>query len=125
LARHRQPDDRARGLFSRGARARGPAGRRFPLRREVPMIAHNRPTIGAAEQDAVARVMASGQLAAAGEVHRLEAEFAATLGLPPECAVATCNGTAALYLALWALEAKDRRVLVPAYSCSALRHSVA
>jgi perosamine synthetase len=88
-------------------------------------VPHNRPTVGAQEQAAAARVVASGQLAAAGEVRGLESEFAATLGLGGESAVAVCNGTAALYLALWALDARGKEVLFPAYSCASLRHAAA
>ena len=60
-----------------------------------------RPDIGAAEQAAVAAVMASGWITQGPKVRELEAGFARLCGLPH--AVATNTGTAALHVALLAL----------------------
>ena len=88
------------------------------------MILHNRPTIGSLEIQAVEKVIQSGQLSHSVEVKKFEEEFANYLGLNEGAAVAMCNGTAALFMALWVLNAKDKNVIFPAYTCSSLRHAV-
>jgi perosamine synthetase len=59
-----------------------------------------RPEMGAEEQEAVLRVLASGQLAAGAEVERFEQAFAAVCQVRE--AVAVASGSAALHLALLA-----------------------
>jgi perosamine synthetase len=59
-----------------------------------------RPEMGAEEQEAVLRVLASGQLAAGAEVERFEQAFAAVCQV--RAAVAVASGSAALHLALLA-----------------------
>src|SRR5215472_6055635 len=59
-----------------------------------------RPQMGLEEQEAVLRVLASGQLAAGEEVERFERVFAAVCQVRE--AIAIANGTAALHLALLA-----------------------
>ncbi|MBN9391116.1 MAG: DegT/DnrJ/EryC1/StrS family aminotransferase [Chloroflexi bacterium] len=59
-----------------------------------------RPFIGQEEQEAVLRVMASGQLAQGREVAAFEEEFARACGVA--YAIAVANGTTALHLALLA-----------------------
>ena len=88
------------------------------------MIPHNRPTFGDAEKAAALRVLDSGWVAQGREVDAFEAEICAYLGLKEGCAVAVSSGTAALFMALWALDAKGKRVAVPVYSCAALRNAV-
>lgn len=88
------------------------------------MIQHNKPTIGIEEQNAACKVLASGWLAQGKEVELLESEFCNFLGLPSGHAVAVTSGTAALYLALWALDGKNKKIAFPSYVCSALRHAV-
>jgi perosamine synthetase len=89
------------------------------------VIAHNRPTLGREEEAAAIRVIRSGWVAQGAEVAAFEEEFCDFLGLPAGHAVAVSSGTAALYLALWALEAAGKRVAIPVYACSALRNAVA
>lgn len=89
------------------------------------MIPHNRPTLGVEEEQAAQRVIHSGWLAEGPEVEAFEDEFCQFIGLPKRHAVAVSNGTAALYLALWVLGAKQKKVMFPGYACSALRHAVA
>ena len=60
-----------------------------------------RPTLGAEEEQAVARVLRSGWITQGPEVERFEAEFAGFVGAPH--AVAVSSGTAALHLALLAI----------------------
>jgi perosamine synthetase len=92
-----------------------------PSRRTIP---HNRPTLGPEEARAAERVLASGWLAQGAEVEAFENEMCAHLGLPRGHAVATSSGTAALFLALWALGARDARVACPVYACSALTNAI-
>jgi perosamine synthetase len=88
------------------------------------MIPHNRPTLGLEEQSAASRVLISGWVAQGAEVEAFEDELCRFLDLPSGHAVAVSSGSAALYLSLWALEGKNKRVGVPVYSCSALRNAV-
>lgn len=71
------------------------------------------PTFGAAEKDAVRAVLDDGMVADGPEVRRFESAFAAYCG--SDHAVATANGTAALQVALEALEigSGDRVVTTP------------
>src|SRR2546430_12592922 len=62
------------------------------------MIPMARPQLGREEEAAVLEVMRSGSLAQGERVHAFEQEFARTMGATH--AVATCNGTVALFLAL-------------------------
>ncbi|MDB4130949.1 DegT/DnrJ/EryC1/StrS family aminotransferase [Flavobacteriaceae bacterium] len=88
------------------------------------MIAHNRPTVGVEEAKAANRVLSSGWLAQGKEVENFENKFCQFLGLNIGHAVAVSSGSSALYLALWALKAKDKNVAYPSYVCSALRNAV-
>jgi dTDP-4-amino-4,6-dideoxygalactose transaminase len=65
---------------------------------EVPIV---RPLLGAAETDAVARVIRSGWITQGPEVARFEAEFAQAVGAPHAIAVSNC--TVGLQLALHVL----------------------
>jgi len=89
------------------------------------MIPHNRPTIGAEEKEAALRVLNSGWIAQGDEVRQFENEFCEYLGLPEGHAVCVSSGTAALYLALWAVNAKNKKIGMPVYVCSSLRHATA
>lgn len=88
------------------------------------MIPHNLPTLGVDEQAAATRVLESGWVAQGPEVEAFEKELCRFFNLPDGHAVAVSSGSAALYLALWALEGKGMRVGMPVYSCSALRNAV-
>lgn len=88
------------------------------------MIPHNLPTLGMDEQVVAARVLESGWIAQGPEVEAFENELCRFFNLPDGYAVVVSSGSAALYLALWALEGKGMQVGVPAYSCSALRNAV-
>lgn len=89
------------------------------------MIPHNKPTLGREEEKAAIRVLRAGFLAQGKEVEKFEDEFCDFLSLPARHAVAVSSGTAALFLALWAFEAKNKRVAFPVYACAALRHAAA
>jgi perosamine synthetase len=88
------------------------------------VIPHNRPTLGQVEREAAARALSSGWIAQGPEVEAFEAEVCAYLGLAAGHAVALSSGTAALFMALQALDSKGKRVAVPVYSCAALRNAV-
>ena len=50
--------------------------------------------------------------------------YANFFDLPSGHAVAVSSGSAALFLALWALDGKNKRVGLPVYACAALRNAV-
>lgn len=83
------------------------------------MIPHNKPSLGALEKRAAARVLDSGWVAAGREVAAFEEELAEFVGTTPECVLATSSGSAALALALLTSERPLRKVAVPTYGCSA------
>ncbi len=88
------------------------------------MIPHNLPTLGLEEQAAAARVLESGWVAQGPDVEAFENELCQFLNLPVGHAVAVSSGSAALYLALWVLTGKDKRIGLPVYACAALRNAV-
>jgi perosamine synthetase len=88
-------------------------------------IEHNRPTLGAEEQEAACRVLSSNWVAQGPEVAAFEDEVCAFLGLRQGHAVALSSGSAALYLALKILARDDSRVACPVYACSALTNAIA
>ena len=70
-------------------------------------------------------VIRSGWVAQGKAVENFENEFCDFLGLPQGSAVAVSSGTAALYLALLALDAPTKNVALPVYACSALQNATA
>ena len=87
------------------------------------MIPHSRPSITEQDVERVAAVVRSGQLAQGPEAAALERELAARLGV--EAAAVVASGTAALELALRALDVgAGHDVLIPSYVCDALHHAV-
>jgi perosamine synthetase len=70
------------------------------------------------------RVLASAWVAQGREVEAFENEVCRYLGLGSAHAVALSSGTAALFMALWVLRAKAKRVAIPVYSCAAVRNAV-
>jgi len=89
------------------------------------LILHNRPTLDEEEILAVTGTINSGFIAQGKEVEQFEEEMCCFLGLPSHSAVAVSSGTAALYLALWALKAKKKIIALPVYTCSSLRNAIA
>lgn len=77
------------------------------------MIPISKPTMGVEEQEAVARVLASGMLAQGPRVAEFERAFAEYIGV--KHAIATTNGTTALHAALLAhgIGAGDQVITVP------------
>lgn len=88
------------------------------------IIPHSKPLLGAEEAQAVAAVIASGQVAEGPETAAFERELAGRLGCAH--AVAVSSGTAALHLALAAMGVgAGDEVIVPSFVCAALFHAVA
>ncbi|HEY4621255.1 MAG TPA: DegT/DnrJ/EryC1/StrS family aminotransferase [Gaiellaceae bacterium] len=82
-----------------------------------------RPDVGEAELQAVSEVVASGQLTMGPKVAELEAAVARAVGTAHAAAVS--SGTAALHLALLALEiGPGDEVIVPAYTFPATANAV-
>lgn len=88
-------------------------------------VPHNRPTLGHLEEKAALNILRSGWVAQGKAVENFENECCDFLGLPRGSAIAVSSGSAALYLALLALEASTKKVAFPVYVCSALRNAVA
>jgi perosamine synthetase len=88
------------------------------------MIPHNLPTMDMDERSTAARVLASGWVAQGPEVDAFENELCQFLNIPIGHALVVSSGSAALYLALWALEGNHNRIGLPVYACSALRNAV-
>jgi perosamine synthetase len=83
------------------------------------VIPHSRPSVRPADAEAVALVVATGQISQAGQVERLELRWREVTGAA--AAVCVASGTGALRLALHALGVgPGDEVVVPAYSCVAL-----
>ena len=88
------------------------------------MISHNRPTLGRSEREAAARVLSGGWVAQGKEVEAFENQLCQFFNLPEGFAVAVSSGSSALFLALWALSGKAKRIGLPVYACAALRNAV-
>ena len=87
------------------------------------MIPHNSLTIEKDEKKAALRVLDSGWLKSGKQVKKLEDEICKFFSLPKGHAIMVSSGSSALYLALWSLKAKNKKVGLPVYSCSSLRHA--
>ncbi len=88
------------------------------------IIPHNKPTLGPRELSAAKRVLESRWLSQNSEVTTFENELCGFFSIEKGHAVVVSSGSAALFLALWALGCKNDRVGIPVYSCSALRNAV-
>lgn len=87
-------------------------------------IPHNRPTFNRQESRAARNVIRSGWVAQGNEVSRFENRFCEYMGLPQGHAVAVSSGSAALYIAILALDAKSQKVGLPVYTCAAVNNAV-
>jgi len=88
------------------------------------IVPHNRPTLGPEEAAAANAAIASGWVAQGPKVAAFEDDLCRFLGLPEGHAVAVSSGSAALFLALWALGARGQAVACPVYACSALPNAI-
>ena len=87
------------------------------------MIPHNRPQVIADDIEKAVTALSSNRLVSGNFIRSLEDQICAYLSLPEGHAVAVSSGTAALYIALKVLNAKDKIVSLPSYACSSLRHA--
>tara|TARA_B100000989_G_scaffold50276_1_gene33238 strand:+ start:15506 stop:16525 length:1020 start_codon:yes stop_codon:yes gene_type:complete len=88
------------------------------------MILHNKPFLGSEEKKAVFKVLSSQRVSQGEEVLNFENDLCNFFGLPEGHAVVVSSGSSALFLALWALKGKGKKVGFPVYSCAALRNAV-
>ena len=87
------------------------------------MIPHNRPTLGRREASAANRAIKSGWVGQGPEVAAFESELADFFQLKSGGVVCVSSGTAALFLALHALQVADKTINLPVYACSGLRNA--
>ena len=86
-------------------------------------LPHSRPTLGPEEIKAVSDVIASGYIAEGSVVRDFERTFTKRMNVG--YAIATSSGTAALHLALLALQIGPAdEVIIPSYVCTALLNAV-
>jgi len=87
------------------------------------IIPHSRPSITDAEIEAVVDVLKSGQISQGPIVNKFERELAHFIGEKEAAAVS--SGTAALHLALLALDVKKNdEIIIPSFVCSAVLNAV-
>ena len=87
------------------------------------IIPHSRPSISDSDIQAVASVLKSGQLSQGPKVREFEKKLALLIG--KKKAVAVSSGSAALHLALLALDVKESdEIIIPSYVCSAVLNAV-
>lgn len=87
------------------------------------MIPHNQLTIGKDEIKAAREVLKSGWLTSADQVKFFEDEICNFFSLPKGHTIAVSSGSSAIYLALWYLKAKKKKIGIPVYSCSSLKNA--
>jgi perosamine synthetase len=86
-------------------------------------ILHNKVYAHEGDAEAVAKVINSGYWACGSEVESLERELSIYMGR--KCGVCVSSGSAALRLALWAINVRENdEVIIPSYSCVALANSI-
>lgn len=87
------------------------------------MIPHSRPTIDENDVLTVSGVLRSGNIAQGSMVEKFEQELSSCTGV--KGGVATSSGTAALHLALLALDiTRNNAVALPSYVCTAVLNAV-
>jgi len=87
------------------------------------MVPHSKPTITDQDIEAVVATLRSGQLSQGIQVQQFEEKIANFLGV--KGAVATSSGTAALHLALLAIDIKPGdEIILPSYVCASLLQAV-
>ncbi|UCC38724.1 MAG: DegT/DnrJ/EryC1/StrS aminotransferase family protein [Candidatus Aminicenantes bacterium] len=87
------------------------------------IIPHSRPSLSGQDVEAVISVIKSGQLSQGPKVTEFEKRVSEFIG--KKRAVATSSGTAALHLALLALDIqKGDEVIIPSFVCSAVLNAV-
>ncbi|MBX7201605.1 MAG: DegT/DnrJ/EryC1/StrS family aminotransferase [Bacteroidia bacterium] len=93
----------------------------------LPIIRHNKPSLSDLEHQALHEPLESGWVAPGPLTARFEEAFIARFATKPEStqAFAVSSGTAALYMALYALGIKQGdEVILPSYTCTAVMNAV-
>ena len=88
------------------------------------MIPHNKPYITNLEKLAAESVLKSRNLSTNYQTSLFEKELCNYLKINKDNLVVCSSGSAALFLALWALKAQNKYVSYPSYVCSAVRNAV-
>ena len=88
------------------------------------MIFHNKPFISNLEKFVANQVLDSNKLTTGYQTSLFEKELCNFLKINKENIVVCSSGSAALFLALWAVNAQKKSVSYPAYVCSAVRNAV-
>lgn len=88
------------------------------------MIPHNFPSIGKEELSSVSKILRIGQLSTGKITKKFENMLCKFFKIPKNHVVVCSSGTAALYLSLWALSAKNKKILLPTYVCSAVKNAI-
>ena len=88
------------------------------------MTPHNLPTFDFLEAEESSKVLASGWVAQGGRVENFENELCDFFNLPHGHSLAVSSGSSALYLALFALDGKNKKIGLPIYTCSSLRNAI-
>lgn len=88
------------------------------------MIPHNRPSISYKEKNIAKKVLNSGNLSTDYQNKLFEKELSRFMKINKENVIVCSSGSAALYLALWAINAQNKSVAYPSYVCSAVRNAV-
>lgn len=90
---------------------------------DTDIIPHSRPLIADSDLEAVTSVLKSSQLSQGPKVEKFERNLAEFIG--QNKAAAASSGTAALHLALLALNVKEKdEVIIPSFVCSAVLNAV-
>lgn len=87
------------------------------------MIPHNKLSFSKNEKCYVNDVLDSRRLSNGSYTERFENGICDLLGLPNGHAVAVTSGSAALFIALQALDAQNKKVAIPSFVCSSLRNA--
>ena len=87
------------------------------------MIPHNKPFLGEEEINVAQRVISSGLISQGSEVTEFEDDLCKFFDLPEGHAAVVSSGSSALYLALWSLDGRNKRVGIPVFSCASLRNA--
>jgi len=87
------------------------------------MILHNTPYLGSEEKKVALKVLSSQCVSQGEEVLKFETDLCHFFKLPKGHAAVVSSGSAALFLALWSLNGKNKRVGIPVYACAALRNA--
>ena len=88
------------------------------------MILHNKPYISKSEINVASNVLKSKNLSLNFQTTHFENELSKFLKISKDNLVVCSSGSAALFLALWAVNASNKHISYPSYVCGAVRNAV-